>query len=229
MDAYSYIWYMFLCLCLRTPNPNSNPILLFGITTCPPPPVRLAATPPSHRSLARISHSLSLPAHHNHQLTSAPHSGPALPPSPSSQSQKESDGTYLCLCFGFLLQMMYTYFPFFLRTLLHPSHSFFTDDRTFMPRVCCCIRSPANRDDKLAMAGDDWRHGRAAGVWSAREMVGRRAGVAAERKVRRSGRRSVCASIVAARVDLTVGSWREERKGWAAGLVMRVLREVLGL
>lgn len=50
--------------------------------------------------------------------------------------------TYLCLCFGFLLQIMYTYFPPFRRTLLHPSHSFFTELLTFIPRICCLAKSP---------------------------------------------------------------------------------------
>lgn len=59
--------------------------------------------------------------------------------------------TYLCLCFGFLLQMMYTYLPPFLRTLLHPSHSFLTELRTFIPRTCCLVRT-------LVM-GADW-------IWS---------------------------------------------------------------
>lgn len=44
--------------------------------------------------------------------------------------------THLCLCFGFFEQIIYTYRPFFLLTLLHPSHSFLTELRTFMPRVC---------------------------------------------------------------------------------------------
>jgi hypothetical protein len=37
---------------------------------------------------------------------------------------------------------MYTYFPF-LFTLLHPSQSFLTDDRTFMPRICVLHGSSA--------------------------------------------------------------------------------------
>lgn len=45
-----------------------------------------------------------------------------------------------CLCFGFLEQMMYTLF--FLRTGLHPSHSLFTDDRVFIPRICSSCLTP---------------------------------------------------------------------------------------
>jgi hypothetical protein len=43
--------------------------------------------------------------------------------------------------------MMYTYRPFFLLTLLHPSHSFLTELLTFMPRDCCavCNRRPLKR------------------------------------------------------------------------------------
>lgn len=55
--------------------------------------------------------------------------------------------THLCLCFGFFEQMIYTYFPPFRLTLLHPLHSFFTELRTFMPRTCSAVRL---RDD----AGD---------------------------------------------------------------------------
>jgi hypothetical protein len=128
--------------------------------------------------------------------------------------------------------MIYTYLPFFLRTLLHPSHSFLTDDRTFMPRVCCCIRRPVNRAVRLVIVGEAalllCRHGRAAGVWIARVMVGRRAGV--ERKVRRSGRREVRASIVAV---WDGRSWEvrfgaRERNGRGTGLLMGVRGEVLG-
>jgi hypothetical protein len=55
--------------------------------------------------------------------------------------------THLCLCFGFLLQIIYTYLPFFLLTLLHPSHSFFTELRTFMPLACAlfCNSKPLKR------------------------------------------------------------------------------------
>lgn len=55
----------------------------------------------------------------------------------SPQQTTQDSPTYLCLCFGFLLQIIYTYFPPFRLTLLHPSHSFFTELRTFMPRICC--------------------------------------------------------------------------------------------
>jgi hypothetical protein len=47
--------------------------------------------------------------------------------------------TYLCLCFGFFEQMMYTYLPPFLLTLLQPSHSFLTELRTFIPRTWCVL------------------------------------------------------------------------------------------
>ena len=49
--------------------------------------------------------------------------------------------TYLCLCLGFFEQMMYTYLPPFLLTLLQPSHSFLTELRTFIPRTCCLLAS----------------------------------------------------------------------------------------
>ena len=59
---------------------------------------------------------------------------------------------YLCLCLAFFEQIIYTYFPPFLLTLLHPSQSFFTELRTFIPRICClvttrllCAGLPCNR------------------------------------------------------------------------------------
>ena len=55
------------------------------------------------------------------------------------KSLPADESTYLCLCFGFLLQIMYTYFPPFRFTLLHPSHSFLTELRTFIPRICCRV------------------------------------------------------------------------------------------
>jgi len=36
---------------------------------------------------------------------------------------------------------MYTYLPPFLLTLLQPSHSFLTELRTFIPRICCLLTS----------------------------------------------------------------------------------------
>ena len=36
---------------------------------------------------------------------------------------------------------MYTYLPPFLLTLLQPSHSFLTELRTFIPRICCVLTS----------------------------------------------------------------------------------------
>lgn len=109
--------------------------------------------------------------------------------------------THLCLCLGFFEQMIYTYLPFFLLTLLHPSHSFLTELRTFMPLVCCTspdagagapIRSPAIRVSRLGVGA--WLHasvGRAAeiNVWS--ERMGR------AKSVRRLGRRRARASISA--------------------------------
>ncbi|KAF9735267.1 hypothetical protein PMIN01_06672 [Paraphaeosphaeria minitans] len=240
MDAYSYIWYMFPCLCLRTSCSRPHHTLLLRIHTWPSPPVRLPAChvqAPIDRSYLAILYPC---LHTTTTISSCRHQAlahqlyPGAPVSPSKKERKkESDTTYLCLCFGFLLQIMYTYLPFFLRTLLHPSHSFFTDDRTFMPRVCCCIRSPANRDDRLAIGEDVlWRHGRAAGVWRARERVDRRAGVV-ERKVRRSGRRSVRASIVAAGEGIVfaigAGGWAQVRSGCGAGWAMGARGEVLGL
>ena len=55
---------------------------------------------------------------------------------------------------------MYTYFPPFLLTLLHPLHNFLTELRTFMPRICCsairllagvCVR------DGLALRWRRWK------------------------------------------------------------------------
>lgn len=63
-----------------------------------------------------------------------------------------SEPTHLCLCFGFFEQMMYTYFPPFLLTLLHPLHSFLTELRTFMPLTCspALLRArPCALDDGL--------------------------------------------------------------------------------
>lgn len=74
---------------------------------------------------------LSLPVHPLALLSNLARSAP-----PQTQP------THLCLCFGFFEQIIYTYRPFFLRTLLHPSHSFLTELRTFMPRVCCCTNAP---------------------------------------------------------------------------------------
>jgi hypothetical protein len=64
----------------------------------------------------------------------------------------KTHNSYLCLCFGFLLQMIYTYLPFFLLTLLHPSHSFLTELRTFMPRICgaVCRRRLLKREARSA-------------------------------------------------------------------------------
>lgn len=104
---------------------------------------------------------------------------------------------------GFFEQIIYTYLPFFLRTLLHPSHSFLTELRTFMPRVCCCTndctadcdcactRNPLKREIRLCVG--DWqdeRAGREPHVWI------ERAGVRMAKTVRRSGRRRARGSIV---------------------------------
>lgn len=115
--------------------------------------------------------------------------------------------------------MIYTYRPFFLLTLLHPSQSFLTELRTFMPRTCCasgpdtigaviCVpsRSPAKRVRRLL-------------VWDC-ESVGRafvwreRTGVRTAKRVRRTGRRSARGSILVVASwwmgASEVGSWR----GW---------------
>ena len=57
------------------------------------------------------------------------------------QSQNLKPITYLCLCLGFFEQIMYTYLPPFLLTLLQPSHSFLTELRTFIPRTCSLLTS----------------------------------------------------------------------------------------
>jgi hypothetical protein len=127
----------------------------------------------------------------------------------SLHSPLDKQFPYLCLCFGFLLQIIYTYLPFFRLTLLHPSHSFLTELRTFMPRVCCagvCRRSPLKRAARsvsgccACVCARSWcRLGRKSvlhahvGVWMwrarwARRVVGKR--------VRRSGKRSERGSIL---------------------------------
>jgi hypothetical protein len=116
--------------------------------------------------------------------------------------------THLCLCFGFLLQIIYTYRPFFLLTLLHPSHSFFTELRTFMPRVCgaVCSRRPLKRNVRsLRGEGRESALQAQVGVWMCVwiERV-RRAGRA--KSMRRRGRRSERGSIVA------VGMWTGLRR-----------------
>jgi hypothetical protein len=112
---------------------------------------------------------------------------------------------HLCLCFGFLLQIIYTYRPFFLRTLLHPSHIFLTELRTFIPRTCgaVCRRIPLKRAVKSA-SGCGVRVARRFGrksvlqahvgvwMWRARGAARRRVG----KRVRRSGRRSERGSIL---------------------------------
>jgi hypothetical protein len=116
---------------------------------------------------------------------------------PSTQS-------YLCLCFGFLLQIIYTYRPFFLLTLLHPSHIFLTELRTFMPRVCgavcrrrplkravrsasgCCVRAARRLGRKSVLQAH-------VGVWMWRARGARRE---IGRRVRRSGRRRERGSIL---------------------------------
>ena len=90
---------------------------------------------------------------------------PQPPPSPCTRDI-EKRKTHLCLCFGFLLQMIYTYLPPFLRTLLHPSHNFLTELRTFMPRTCpravvvagpdpCPDPADADAGPDAALAGDE--------------------------------------------------------------------------
>jgi hypothetical protein len=95
--------------------------------------------------------------------------------------------------------MIYTYRPFFLLTLLHPSHSFFTELRTFMPRICgaVCSRRPLKRDVRsLRGEGRESALQAQVGVWMCVwiERV-RRAGRA--KSIRRRGRRSERGSILA--------------------------------
>lgn len=105
--------------------------------------------------------------------------------------------------------MIYTYFPPFLRTDLHPSQSFFTDVRTFMPRVWVThielatavercddreadVRERRASDDVSARLGRD---GLAVVRYRVQVVVVRRDGE--RRSVRRAGRSSVRGSIVA--------------------------------
>lgn len=140
--------------------------------------------------------------------------------------------------------MIYTYFPFFLRTLLHPSHSFFTLDRTFIPRVCCVcppIRTALNRPASAVMlvVGPAVRGAEAAIVGRSAELqvwrVRLGAAMAEERRVRRSGRRNVRASILTVEANLRkrgrLGArlrWRACGAGWTRAMdgyaVMLVLR-----
>ena len=105
--------------------------------------------------------------------------------------------------------MIYTYRPFFLLTLLHPSHSFLTELRTFMPRVCgaVCTRRPLKRDVRSEMPGLGCRRrseGRTSvlqaqvGVWMCvcMERVRRATWRARAKMVRRSGRRRERGSIL---------------------------------
>jgi hypothetical protein len=130
-----------------------------------------------------------------------PISNVSTPFSPKSLPRTQS---YLCLCFGFLLQMIYTYRPFFLLTLLHPSHIFLTELRTFMPRVCgavcrrrplkravrsasgCCVRAARRLGRKSVLQAH-------VGVWMWRARGARRE---VGRRVRRSGRRRERGSIL---------------------------------
>lgn len=104
---------------------------------------------------------------------------------------------------------MYTYFPPFRLTLLHPSQSFFTDVRTFIPRVCVVHIELATAVERCDDVETDVRERRASDDVSARvgrdgpvvvscrvQVVGvRRHGEL--RSVRRAGRMTVRASIVA--------------------------------
>jgi hypothetical protein len=148
-------------------------------------------------------------------------------------STPSNTATYLCLCFGFLLQIIYTYRPFFLRTLLHPSHSFFTwakvSDRshfvprslltellTFMPRVCSA--SPLKRDVRSWMpALGCWRRSEGRRSVLLQPHVGvcmcvwiervRKAVVRGRAKsVRRSGRRRERGSMVTV-WEVRIGGW----------------------
>lgn len=162
----------------------------------------------THPSSLSIFHHLALPLMYSSRtfilaypsISTLPH----IPSSPRS--------TYLCLCFGFLLQIIYTYRPFFLRTLLHPSHSFLTELRTFMPRACILAAppptlSPANREVRswTPDCGARRRLGRRSvlhaqvGVWMCEVWMRERRVVRGAKRVRRSGRRTARGSILASR------------------------------
>lgn len=122
--------------------------------------------------------------------------------------------SYLCLCFGFLLQMIYTYRPFFLLTLLHPSHSFLTELLTFMPRDCCafCNRRPLKHAVRSSSGcARAWRRlGRSrvlqahVGVWMWRCRRKVREG---EKNIRRRGSRRDRGSILAGLSGRTMVIW----------------------
>lgn len=101
---------------------------------------------------------------------------------------------------------MYTYLPPFLLTLLQPSHSFLTELRTFMPRICCLLTSFSTGLAGFTLSfwkADvmDWvcephvreEHDRASVGRDARALI---EGAAKERR-RRSARAAVVESIVA--------------------------------
>lgn len=176
-------------------------------TSSPTPSRQTPSHTPSRSKSPPYHHRLSLPT-----LSVSP--APTQSPHPSHPSpHKKNPLTHLCLCFGFLLQIIYTYFPFFLRTLLHPSHSFLTELRTFIPLVCCCCvcsRKPLNRELSSAKVFGFRRiEGRCCErveVWIERAAAEGSAG-RVDRRVCRSGRRRVRGSIAAA----GLGDWAEER------------------
>ena len=105
---------------------------------------------------------------------------------------------------------MYTYFPFFRLTLLHPSHSFLTELRTFMPRtcvrVCDCILRPAKREMRVeALEGESVGRHKSVHVWIAFVEILERSG--AVKRVRRRGRSSVRGSMVAVWKQPLVGNF----------------------
>jgi hypothetical protein len=95
-----------------------------------------------------------------------------------------------------LLQIIYTYLPFFLLTLLQPSHNFFTDDLTFIPLVC--VVGWTLKFAKSAVKLCDWSAGRANEV-RLQVCIERAVEVVRSveaRSVLRRGRRRVHGSIV---------------------------------
>jgi hypothetical protein len=127
--------------------------------------------------------------------------------------------------------MIYTYLPFFLRTLLHPSHIFLTELRTFMPRVCVCdcTLNAANRVDRskleVGVSRSAVRRGEEVLCIERAHAVVRRSGAEVKR-VRRSGRMRVWASMVAVLMVYVV--WvREFLRLGDDGIVRWVWRPVM--
>jgi hypothetical protein len=185
---------------------------------------------PLHKFLTHPSFPFHLPSSRTSTLTYSSRTFILAYPSISTLPHIPSSprSTYLCLCFGFLLQIIYTYRPFFLRTLLHPSHSFLTELRTFMPRDCILAAplptlSPANRELRswTPDCGARRRLGRRSvlqaqvGVWMCEVWMRERRVVRGAKRVRRSGRRTARGSILAIRC----GCWGRCRGGesWEVG------------